>query len=70
MMLRRVAPAFRFSVSTLTTTSVSNPDLVLTDRWLEVFTVLYQLFGIGILRRLGLSFIAVRKRKGAHLPQG
>lgn len=70
-----VVDAFYFSVSTLTTTSVSNPDLVLTDRWLEVFTVLYQLFGIGILveilRRLGLSFIAVRKQEGgAHLPQG
>lgn len=69
-----VVDAFYFSVSTLTTTSVSNPDLVLTDRWLEVFTVLYQLFGIGILveilRRLGLAFITVRKQETAHLPQG
>jgi Ion channel len=56
--------SFYFSVSTLTTTSVSDPDLVLDDGWLKVFTVLYQLIGIGILvevlRRLGIAFIAVR----------
>ena len=37
---------------------------MLDDRWLKVFTVLYQLIGIGILvailRRLGSSFITVR----------
>jgi hypothetical protein len=46
---------------------------VLDDRWVKVFTVLYQLIGIGILveilRRLGLAFVAVQKeeqaRKGA-----
>jgi chitodextrinase len=51
-------------VSTLTTTSVSDPDLVLQDGWLKVFTVLYQLIAIGILvevlRRLGIAFITVR----------
>ena len=59
-----VVDSFYFSVSTLTTTSVSDPDLVLNDGWLKVFTVLYQLIGIGILvevlRRLGLAFITVR----------
>jgi Ion channel len=59
-----VVDSFYFSVSTLTTTSVSDPDLVLQDAWLKVFTVLYQLIGIGILvevlRRLGLAFITVR----------
>ena len=59
-----VVDSFYFSVSTLTTTSVSDPDLVLDDGWLKVFTVLYQLIGIGILvevlRRLGLAFITVR----------
>ena len=67
-----VIDAAYFSVSTLTTTSVSNPDLVLTDRWLEVFTILYQLVGIGILvevlRRLGIAFITVREQE-KHLPQ-
>ena len=46
------------------TTSVSDPDLVLDDRWLKLFTVFYLLIGIGILvevlRRLGASFVAVR----------
>jgi Ion channel len=59
-----VVDSFYFSVSTLTTTSVSDPDLVLQDGWLKVFTVLYQLIGIGILvevlRRLGIAFITVR----------
>jgi hypothetical protein len=68
-----VVDALYFSVSTLTTTSVANPDLVLTDRWLEIFTVLYQLIGIGILvevlRRLGVAFITVRKQE-RDLPQG
>ena len=61
-----VIDAFYFAVSILTTTSVADPDLVLTDRWLKVFTVLYQLVGIGILveilRRLGLGFIVIRKQ--------
>ena len=54
-------------MSTLTTTSVSDPDLVLDDRWLKVFTVLYQLIGIGILvevlRRLGIAAVAVRAQE-------
>ena len=66
-----VVDAFYFAVSILTTTSVADPDLVLTDRWLKLFTVLYQLIGIGILveilRRLGNAFVQVRKHE---LPQG
>jgi Ion channel len=58
-----VVDALYFSVSTLTTTSVSDPDLVLQDGWLKLFTVGYQLIGIGILveilRRLGASFVQV-----------
>ena len=61
-----VVDALYFSVSTLTT-SVSDPDLVLNDAWLKLFTVFYQLIGIGILveilRRLGFAFVAVRARK-------
>jgi hypothetical protein len=59
-----VVDAFYFAVSTLTTTSVADPNLVLEDRWMKVFTVFYLLIGIGILvevlRRLGLAFVAVR----------
>ena len=48
-----------FAISTLTTTSVSDPDLVLDDGWVKIFTILYQLLGIGILveilRRLGFE---------------
>jgi hypothetical protein len=59
--------AVYFSVSTLTTTSVSDPDLVLQDGWLKIFTILYPLIGIGILveilRRLGLSFVEVRRQE-------
>jgi hypothetical protein len=64
--------ALYFSVSTLTTTSVSDPDLVLDDGWVKIFTILYQLIGIGILveilRRLGLSFVEVRRQESQHAP--
>jgi Trk-type K+ transport system membrane component len=59
--------ALYFSMSTLTTTSVSDPDLVIQDGWVKIFTILYQLIGIGILveilRRLGLSFVEVRRQE-------
>lgn len=59
-----VVDAFYFAVATLTTTSVSDPDLVLEHRWMKVFTVFYILIGIGILveviRRLGVAFVATR----------
>jgi hypothetical protein len=52
-----IVDAFHFAVSTLTATSIADPDLVLDDGWMKVFAVLYQLVGIGILvdilRRLG-----------------
>ena len=60
--------ALYFSVSTLTTTSVSDPDLVLDDGWMKIFAILYQLIGIGILveilRRLGFAFIGEGGREG------
>jgi hypothetical protein len=59
--------ALYFASATLTTTSVADPDLVLQDGWLKIFTVLYQLIGIGILvevlRRLGMAFVAVRAQE-------
>jgi hypothetical protein len=73
LMLHRVRSAMRyavreedfgtvFAVSTLTTTSVADPNLVLDQRSMKVFTVFYLLVGIGILveilRRLGLAFLA------------
>jgi hypothetical protein len=64
-----VVDAFYFAVSTLTTTSVADPDLVLDDRWLKLFTVFYQVIGIGILveilRRLGGAFVVVRAQDKA-----
>ena len=69
-----VVDALYFAVSTLTTTSVSDPELVLEHRWMKVFTVLYLLVGIGILvevlRRLGVSFIAARKAEKERTDAG
>ena len=62
-----VIDSLYFSVSTLTTTSVSDPELVLDQGWVKLFTVMYQLLGIGILveilRRLGAAFVVVRARE-------
>ena len=52
------------AVATLTTSSVLDPNLTITDPWLKVFTAGYVLVGIGILveiaRRLGIAFIVAR----------
>ena len=52
------------AVATLTTSSVLDPKLTITDPWLKVFTAGYVLVGIGILvevaRRLGMGFITAR----------
>jgi hypothetical protein len=52
------------AVATLTTSSVLDPKLTVTDPWLKVFTAGYVLVGIGILvevaRRLGTGFIVAR----------
>jgi Ion channel len=64
-----IVGALYFAVSTLTTTSVADPNLVLDQRWMKVFTVFYLLVGIGILveilRRLGLAFLAARAEEKA-----
>jgi hypothetical protein len=58
-----------FAVATLTTASIADPDLVLEDAWLKLFTVFYILIGIGILveivRRLGTAFVEVRRQEKA-----
>ena len=52
------------AVATLTTSSILDPELTLTNDWLKVFTAGYVLTGIGILvelaRRLGTGFIIAR----------
>ena len=91
LMLRRLAGALRVAlrgedfarilgvaVATLTTSSVLDPDLTVTDPWLKVFTAGYVLVGIGILvevaRRLGTGFIIARaeveKSKAAEAAAG
>ena len=59
-----IVDALYVAVATLTTSSVLDPDLVITDSWLKLFTAGYVLVGIGILvevaRRLGMGFIAAR----------
>ena len=67
-----VVDALYFTMATLTTTSVADPDLVLDDRWMKVFTILFQLIGIGILveilRRLGFAFVSVRTQEKTTRP--
>jgi hypothetical protein len=67
-----VVDAVYFAVATLTTTSVSDPDLVIDGNWIKLFTVFYQLLGIGILveilRRLGAGFIRVRAEESKERP--
>ena len=69
-----VIDALYFAAATLTTTSVADPDLVLEDGWLKLFTVLFQLLGIGILvevlRRLGSAFVVVRAEDKAKHDAG
>jgi len=52
------------AVATLTTSSILDPDLTITNDWLRVFTAGYVLVGIGILvelaRRLGMGFMTAR----------
>jgi hypothetical protein len=58
------------AVATLTTSSVLDPDLTITDPWLKLFTAAYVLVGIAILvelaRRLGTGFIVARAELEAH----
>jgi energy-converting hydrogenase Eha subunit G len=60
-----VVDGFYVAVATLTTSSILDPKLTVTDPWLKLFTAAYVLIGIGILvevaRRLGMAFIAARE---------
>jgi hypothetical protein len=63
----RVADGFYFAVSTLTTSSIADPDLTLTSEATKIFTALSVLTGIGILvelaRQLGVGFIKMREEQ-------
>jgi hypothetical protein len=58
------------AVATLTTSSILDPELTITDKWLKLFTAGYVLLGIGILvevaRRRGMAFIAARAKVAAE----
>ena len=60
-----IVDGFYFAVATLTTSSIADPDLTITDPWLKVFTAFYVLLGIAVLvevgRRIGMGFIAARE---------
>ena len=62
-----VVDGFYFAVSTLTTTSVSDPNLTLTHDSLKVFTAFYVLTGIGILvelvREIGVGYVKEREER-------
>jgi hypothetical protein len=65
-----IVDGFYVAVATLTTSSVLDPKLTVTEPWLKIFTSLYVLIGIGILvevaRRLGMGFIAFRAEEHAR----
>jgi hypothetical protein len=71
----KLVDGFYFAVSTLTTSSIADPHLVLKNDWLKVVTPLYTLIGIGIFveigRRLGTAFVEIHheekeKHRKAH----
>jgi hypothetical protein len=63
-----VVDGFYFAVCTLTTSSIADPSLTLTNGWLKTFTAFYVLTGIGILvevaRQLGVGFVKLRQEQG------
>jgi hypothetical protein len=60
---------FSFAVATLTTSSIADPQLVITGAPIKIFTVFYILVGIGILvelaRQLGFAYVEVRRAERA-----
>jgi hypothetical protein len=65
-----VVDGFYVAVATLTTSTILDPKLTVTEPWLKIFTAFYVLVGIGILvevaRRLGMGFIASREQLAAE----
>jgi len=66
-----IVDGFYLAVCTLTTSSIADPDLVLTRGVLKIFTALYILTGIGILvelaRQLGVGFVKMREEYKATI---
>jgi hypothetical protein len=66
-----VVDGFYFAVCTLTTSSIADPDLVLTHDVLKLFTTIYILTGIGILvevaRQLGVGYVKMREEYKATM---
>ena len=64
-----LSDGFYFAVATLTTSSIADPDLVLTHDVLKIFTTIYILTGIGILvevaRQLGVGFVRMHEEQSA-----
>jgi hypothetical protein len=64
-----VPDGFYFAVCTLTTSSVADPHLVLTNESIRIFTAFYVLIGIGILvetvRQLGMGYVRSRSEHGS-----
>ena len=64
-----LSDGFYFAVATLTTSSIADPDLVLTHDVLKIFTTIYILTGIGILvevaRQLGVGFVKTHEEQSA-----
>lgn len=60
----RLADGFYFAVCTLTTSSIADPHLTLSNEPIKIFTAFYVLVGIGILvevaRQIGFGFVAMR----------
>ena len=64
-----VVDGFYFAIATLTTSSIADPDLVLTSEAIKIFTAFYVLTGIGILvevaRQIGFGYVAMRGDRSA-----
>ena len=64
-----VVDAFYFAITTLTTSSIADPDLTLEGSGIKLFTIFYILVGIGILvelvRQVGFAFVEVRREDEA-----
>ena len=59
-----VVDAFSFAVCTLTTSSIADPNLMLSGGAIKMFTSFYILIGIGVLvelvRQIGFGYVALR----------
>jgi hypothetical protein len=64
-----IANAFYFSICTLTTSSIADPELTLHGSAIKVFTAFYVLLGIGILvelaRQIGFGYVKMRSEQGS-----